>query len=207
MSGIDLARVSRRALHTAGALVLVAWVLHASSAMAGPGAAYFEAGQKLVAEGDETLGLRYVATSILLEPDNFAAQIYFLSMVDRARFRGDVAVMEQLRLTLPTYVPLLERLALLYDGKQRQAEAGRLYEAWRALRPDSAEAPARAGEHYRFTGQHDRAVEAFSRHLNVVEESDYAVERIAESEVGAAIDGPVAAAVARAGIGDVEPLP
>jgi tetratricopeptide (TPR) repeat protein len=169
------------------ATVVVLTSTLAPKAMAGPGTAYFDTGRELVAEGRTELGLRHVATAVALEPDNFVAQTYFVSMLDRDPFRDDPAKLKSLTAVLPRYVPLLDRLALLYEGKKRQAEAERLYAAWAELRPASAEVHARAGEHYRFTGQDDKAIAAFTRYLEVVEESGYGVRRITESTLRKAV--------------------
>jgi tetratricopeptide (TPR) repeat protein len=145
------------------------------------GTAYFNAGHKLLEQGDTRLGLQYVATAVALNPNDFGAQTYLQSLLDQDRFRDDAVVLESIRPLLPTYPPLMERLAKVYEGQQRQGEAGKIYEAWQAERPESAEPQARAGEHYRFTGENAKAVQAFSQYLDVVQESDYALRRIAES--------------------------
>jgi hypothetical protein len=117
-----------------------------------------------------------------------------VTLLDQDRFKDDLDVLASVRPILPKYPPVIERAAKLLEGKQHQGEAGALYEEWRTLRPDSAEAHARAGEHYRFAGKDKEALDAFSDYLGVVEESDYAVRRIAET--AAKIATAQAAAVA-----------
>jgi tetratricopeptide (TPR) repeat protein len=196
-AGPGPATTRRAALGAIGLLAaaLAAFLIVPAAMGAPAGRGYFERGQALATRGDARLGAQYVAVALALAPDDFGIQTYFLSLVGQDRFGGDVALMESLRPILPAYPPLLERLARLYEGQQRQDEAETLYEDWRTLRPDSAEAQARAGEHYRFAGKDKEALDAFSDYLGVVQESDYAVHRIAESAAKLAAALAVAAAV------------
>lgn len=183
----------------AGLLVLVATLLGTGllvrevRGVAGPH--YFDTGQRLLEHGDARLGLTYVATALAIAPSDFRIQTYFLAVLDEDRFKDDLQLHESLRQLLPHYPPLMERLARLYEGQQKGAQAGALYQAWEEERPESAESHAMAGEHYRFAGQDRKAVQAFSRYLDVVEDSDYATRRIAESAAKVAVAVAVAAAV------------
>jgi tetratricopeptide (TPR) repeat protein len=195
------ARAGRLGLGALGLLAAAAAVLCLASAPAAGARAtgrhgYFERGQDLMTKGDAGLGVRYVAVALAMSPGDFGIQTYFLALLDQDRFASDVALMEALHRILPAYPPVLERLARLYEGSGRhEAEAEALYEDWRTLRPDSAEAHAMAGEHYRFAGKDREALNAFSDYLGVVQESDYAVDRIAESAAKLAAAMAIAAAV------------
>jgi len=177
-------------------VAFAAWLLAVSPAKGAVTGkrSYFDRGQALVAHGDARMGLQYVATAVALEPNNFVAQTYLLALLDQDRFKDDLDVLASVRPILPHYPPVIERTAKLLEGGQHPEEAEAFYEEWRTLRPDSAEAQARAGEHYRFAGKDKEALDAFSSYLNVVQESDYAVRRIAES--AAKIATAQAAAVA-----------
>jgi tetratricopeptide (TPR) repeat protein len=179
MNAQHLNRTILRGVVGIGALVMAAGAV--VTAQAATGSAYFHVGRQLVEHGDARLGIQYVATALAIEPNNFVTQTYFVALLDQDRFRDDLAVLAAVRPILPQYPPVIERTAKLLEGRQQEGEAEALYEKWRALRPDSAEAQARAGEHYRFAGKDQEALDAFSDYLNVVQESDYAVRRIAES--------------------------
>jgi tetratricopeptide (TPR) repeat protein len=189
----------RTRLIAAGLVVLVAALLGTGLVVrdvrGGSGPRYFETGRRLLESGDPRLGLTYVATALAIAPSNFGIQTYFLAVLDQDRFKDDLQLHESLRLLLPQYPPLMERLAKLYEGTQQQAAAGQVYEEWQSLRPENAEPHAEAGEHYRFAGQDRKAIEAFSQYMDVVEESDYATRRIAESAAKVAAAVAVAAAV------------
>jgi tetratricopeptide (TPR) repeat protein len=186
-------RLLRRGALVAGLIAAIGLVV---TAEADTGSAYFNVGRKLVEHGDAHLGIQYVATALALEPSNFVTQTYFVTLLDQDRFRDDLGVLSSVRPILPHYPPVLERAAKLLDEKQQRGEeADALYEEWRTLRPDSAEAQARAGEHYRFAGKDKEALDAFSDYLGVVQESDYAVRRIAESAAKIAIAQTAAVAI------------
>jgi tetratricopeptide (TPR) repeat protein len=193
MNAQHLNRTIRRGVVGIGALVVAFGTVF--TAQAATGSAYFTTGRNLVEHGDARLGIQYVATALALEPNNFVTQTYFVTLLDQDRFRDDLGVLAAVRPILPQYPPVIERTAKLLEGKQKQGEAEALYEKWRSLRPDSAEAQARAGEHYRFVGKDREALDAFSDYLAVVQESDYAVRRIAESAAKIATTQAAAMAV------------
>lgn len=175
------------------ALVGVGLAVRDVRAVSGP--RYFDTGRRLIEGGDPRQGLTYVATALAIAPSDFRIQTYFLALLDQGRFKDDLQLHEALRVVLPEYPPLMERVARLYEGRRQPAEAARVYEEWRDLRPGNAEPQAMAGEHYRFAGEDRKAVEAFSRYVDLVEESDYATRRIAESAAKVAAAMAVAAAV------------
>lgn len=163
-------------------LTLVSPVPAALAAPAGPdgaGAAYFAKGRQLVAEGRAPEGFDLLAAAVAVAPDNIVYQTYLLTYLDRAAFNWQVALLERVHAVAPGYPPVLQRLAKLYEGKGRHAEAEALYLQWAALRPDQPEPYARLGEHYYFTGQYDKGLKAFARHRELVGESDYALRRMA----------------------------
>jgi tetratricopeptide (TPR) repeat protein len=163
-----------------GALVAVVEPAHGASVDGdGPGAAYFEKGRALLAEGHAAEGFRLVAVAVAIEPGNIPYQTYLLAYVDQADYNADLGLLEDLHRLAPLSTPLMQRLAKLYDGKQRHAEAEALYLKWAELRPDQPEPYARLGEHYYFTGRYDKALAAFARHRALVGESDYAMRRMA----------------------------
>jgi tetratricopeptide (TPR) repeat protein len=195
MNTQHLNQTIRRALLGIGVLVVAIGIAAPAAAATGTGSAYFATGRQLLEHGDARLGLEYVATAVALEPGNFVAQSYFVALLDQDRFKDDLGVLSSVRPILPQYPPVLERAAKLLEGKQREGEAEALYEEWRALRPDSAEAQARAGEHYRFAGKDKEALDAFTDYLAVVQDSDYAVRRIAETAAKVATAQAAAVAI------------
>jgi tetratricopeptide (TPR) repeat protein len=144
-----------------------------------PGARYFDAGRALVARGETEAGLKALTVAVVLAPDNVAYQTYLLAYLDGSGRNWDVGLHEALHAVAPAYPPLLQRLAKLYDGKDRHADAEALYLKWARLRPDQPEAYARLGEHYYFSGQYADALKAWDRHRDLVGGSDYAERRMA----------------------------
>jgi tetratricopeptide (TPR) repeat protein len=167
-------------VHWVQAAAVAALLLTAATARAAePGAKYFDAGRALLAQGQAEEGFRMLAMSVVMAPDDVARQAFFLTYLDRNAYNWNVPLLESLVAVAPSYPPLLQRLAKLYEGKQKNAEAEALYLKWAALRPDQAEPYARLGEHYYFTGEYEKGLAAFARHRELVGESDYALRRMA----------------------------
>jgi tetratricopeptide (TPR) repeat protein len=173
-----------------------------------PGAHYFDQGRALLAEGKTTEGFKLLALSVNMAPDDMARQAYFLTYLDRNAYNWDVPLHEALVALAPTYPPLLQRLAKLYEGKQRYADAEALYLKWAALRPNQPEVYARLGEHYYFTGEYEKGLAAFARHRELVGESDYALRRMAAIRDRMGLHGEAGRLAARArGVsGETEPM-
>lgn len=152
--------------------------LQAQGAPAAPGARYFDAGRTLLAEGQTVAGFQTLTVAVLLAPDDMARQAYLLSQLDQGGHNWDVALHESLHAVAPGYPPIMQRLAKLYEGKGRVADAEALYVKWAATRPDNPEPYARLGEHYFFAGRYAEAVKAFERHRALMGESDYALRRL-----------------------------
>jgi len=152
--------------------------LQAQAGPAVPGARYFDAGRTLLAQGQVIPGFQALTVAVLLAPDDMTRQAYLLAQLDRGDHNWDVALHEALYAVAPAYPPILQRLAKLYEGKGRSADAEALYLKWAAMRPDNPEPFARLGEHYLFTGRYQEAVDAFERHRALVGDSDYAVRRL-----------------------------
>ncbi len=168
--------MKRFALCCAAGLLLA---LATPAAAANTGQHYFDKARQMVAEGATDNGFRLMAAAINMEPDNFVYQTYMLTLLDRTAYKNNSALMEQILAVAPRYVPVMDRLAKLYEGQRRDQAAQDLYEAWRDQRPDQAESYARLGEHHLFRGQYGQAVKNFMAHRRIVGESDYALRRIA----------------------------
>jgi|GEM_PF-1542010 tetratricopeptide (TPR) repeat protein len=175
-----------------------------SGTAATPGARYFDTGRSLLAEGRVQEGFRLLAVSVALAPADVARQTYFLAYLDRNAFNWDVKLHEDLVAVNPAYPPLLQRLGKLYEGKQRFGEAEALYRRWSELRPGQPEPFARLGELYYFTGRYREGLDAFSRHRELVGESDYALRRMAAiyAAMGDPINAARMAAASRAALGE-----
>jgi len=172
--------MSKSLVYWIQAAAVAVLLLAASPARAGgPGARYFDAGRALLAQGQVEEGFKMLAMSVVMAPDDMARQAFFLTYLDRNAYNWNVPLHEALVAVAPSYPPLLQRLAKLYDGKQRHSEAEVLYLKWAALRPDQPEPYARLGEHYYFNGEYEKGLAAFSRHRELVGESDYALRRMA----------------------------
>lgn len=152
-------------------------------AVHGLGGRYFAKGIQLVGQGKPDTGLPYLAASVAMGPENMHRQTYLALFLDLPQHRSDLALMESLHRVSPRFIPVTARLAALYEGKQRMAEAEALYREWIALTPDQAEPYARLGEHYYFTKQYKKALKAFQQHRQLVGESAYALRRMARIQL------------------------
>lgn len=140
---------------------------------------HLAAAARLIQAGDTAQGARLLAARVKLDPADLAAQAYLTIALDRLAQATDAAGLEGVRQVLPAWPPVLERLALVYDGKGRAAEAEAVYKSWIALRPGNPEPYARLAEHEAGAGHYAKAIALFERHRVLVGESDYAARRIA----------------------------
>lgn len=124
---------------------------------------YFEAGRALVERGRPQQGLLYVAVAVATVPDDLAAQMYLLTVLDRECCRTDVVLHEELHAVLPHYHPVTERLAVLHEGQVQVEQAGAPYPGASSPPTEQAEFQKRLGNYFRFVGQEEMARSAFSR--------------------------------------------
>ena len=144
----------------------------------GLGGNYFLRGVALTTQGQSDNGLQMMAASVAMQPDNMYRNTYLALFLDLPSYNWNVPLFESLHRIAPTNIPVIEHLGKLYEGKQRYAEAETLYMQWAKLRPDLPEPYARLGEHYYFTQQYKKGIEAFQHHLELVGESDYALRQM-----------------------------
>lgn len=163
----------------AAALFLLPVAVATAARAEGP-EGHLAAAARLIQAGDTGEGARLLAARIKVDPADLAAQTYLTIALDRLAQQTDAEGLEAVRQVLPDWPPVLERLALVYDGKGRAAEAEAVYRDWIGLRPGNPEPYARLAEHEALAGRHAKAIALFERHrvLNGGE-SDYAERRIA----------------------------
>lgn len=141
---------------------------------------HLAAAARLIHAGDTAEGARLLAARVKVDPADLAAQTYLTIALDRMAQKTDAKGLEAVRQVLPDWPPVLERLALVYDGKGRGAEAEGVYKDWIALRPGNPEPYARLAEHEALAGHYAKAIALFERHRVLSGgESDYAARRIA----------------------------
>jgi hypothetical protein len=183
----------------AAALLLVPL---AGTAAAGPAHGHVAAAADLTRAGQTDDAARLLAARVALAPDDLAAQLHLMPLLDRMVLNADAEGLEGVRQVLPGWPPVLQRLGALYDGRRMHAEAEAAYLAWEKARPGNPEPAARLGEHYALTGNTGRAIAWLSRHRALVGESDYADRRIADLSgigggAGRLASGPGEAATVR----------
>jgi len=163
----------------AAALFLLPIALVAAARAESPEGHLAAAGH-LIQSGDTAEGARLLAARVKVNPADLAAQTYLTIALDRLAQQTDAAGLEGVRQVLPEWPPVLERLALVYDGKGRAAEAEAVYKSWITLRPGNPEPYARLAEHEAGAGHYAKAIALFERHRVLLGgESDYAARRIA----------------------------
>lgn len=138
----------------------------------------FEIGRLQFDAGDPAAAFSALAQAVVLAPQGHHVHSYFLHQLDKSAYKGRVALLESLHKTLPDYPPLLERLAVLYQGQGKNAEAEALFKHWLSLRPDNSGPHARLAEFYRLTKRLKLAVTHLQRVREITGESAYALRRL-----------------------------
>lgn len=145
----------------------------------GPGGNYFVRGAAIVAGGYSELGLRYMAASVAMAPDNMMRASYMAAFLDLPRTRDELALLESVVQVAPNFVPAISRLAHALEGSARYAEAETLYRQWAELQPTSAEPLARLAELQLITGDHKGALRTLNAYAKKVGgNSEYALRRM-----------------------------
>jgi len=141
---------------------------------------HLAAAARLVQSGNTAAGARLLAARVKVDPADLAAQTYLTIALDRLAQATDADGLEGVRQVLPDWPPVLERLALVYEGKGRGADVERIYKDWITLRPGNPEPYARLAEYEAGAGRYAKAIALFERHRALLGgESDYAERRIA----------------------------
>jgi TPR repeat protein len=192
MNGLDSSRWARGL----AAVVVLVGVLHTAQARAGgEGGAmrHLDVGRALVEGGDALDGLRHVAVAVALAPDDMGAQTYLLAVLDLDRFRQDVGLHEAVAAVLPSFRPVLDRLARLYELDARYAEAAAVHLREVGLKPDDAETQARLAVYFYFMGERDLARGALARYRALGGDPEAILKRLPDPALEGGPEGPVAA--------------
>ncbi|MDH5528068.1 MAG: hypothetical protein OEY97_12260 [Nitrospirota bacterium] len=145
----------------------------------GPGGEYFIRGAAIVAGGYSELGLRYMAASVSMAPDNMMRATYMAAFLDLPSARDDIEVLASVHRVAPNFVPAVARLAHALVGAGQYEAAEGMYRHWAKLDPTSAEPVAQLAELYHTTGDHKAALATLRQYAKLVGgNSEYALRRM-----------------------------
>jgi len=160
------------------AAFMILGLFHPAEVRAGGAGRHLDVGRAMIEVGDVRAGLRHVAVAAALDPANIGTQTYLLGVLDGDRFRQDVGLHEAVLAVVPSYRPVLDRLARLYELDLRFADAAALRLREAGLRPDEAQAQLRLANYYSFVGAAALARAALERYRELGGDPDAIPQRL-----------------------------